>query len=121
MMTGFFLGFFKHREHHFELLQILENELGDIVFRSNESGLSYDYTINSIRQTGKTLLITYHNEFIARGKNFFFFHYHISLGIKKFLAFIVYLFLFSVERKHSQSFSKFCNFFIIPEFLNIIV
>lgn len=65
------LGFFKHREHHFELLQILEIELGDVVFRNNQSGFSYDYTINSIRQTGKTLLITYHNELIARGEHFF--------------------------------------------------
>lgn len=83
------LGMYKKVEHHREFLDLLERELGDIAFRSeminlNSKTSSYEYTINEIKKSGYTLLITYNDEFLVNGmyilvNKYKFFYFYMNM------------------------------------------
>lgn len=60
------LGFHNHPEQHIEFLQILEQELGDLIYHrpyfgdeEKDDTESYQLTIDQMRREGKYILVTY--------------------------------------------------------------
>ncbi|XP_055704558.1 uncharacterized protein LOC129802616 [Phlebotomus papatasi] len=57
---AFPLGFGIHSERHEEFREFLKRELKDVAFpRQKDSRESFDFTINEIQSTGKSLIVTY--------------------------------------------------------------
>ncbi|XP_059613418.1 uncharacterized protein LOC132259703 [Phlebotomus argentipes] len=60
------LGFRGHHERHAELRVFLEQELKDVAFhRHTDTRESFDFTLNEIQSTGKTLIVTYGDDKVS--------------------------------------------------------
>lgn len=68
------IGFYNYPERHLDLIQLLDQELGDIAFTRNLSDVqnSGDLTLNLMRQKEKSILITYSEQNHTKGMEYIF-------------------------------------------------
>lgn len=64
-------GFYNHPHRHIELINLIESQLGDVIFRKNMTNIeaSYNLTMNMMKNEGKMLLVTYNEPKIEPDHN----------------------------------------------------
>lgn len=66
------IGFYNYPERHLDLINLLDQEIGDIAFTKNLSDIrdSGDLTLDLMRQKEKFILITYNEPNHAKGMQY---------------------------------------------------